>query len=132
MVLIKNLLVLALPISATTTGCFKGGEFGSYGKWLKEIDDVIKQERLEVACAMLAGDGKRKFKGHEERLFCMQEKDGLKWDFSLKYIRSGERSIDKNECMSGMKKQIYCKYGGRTDYYNWQYKADPNRGSCVG
>lgn len=80
----------------------------------------------------------------EERYQCVQDLNGVKWDFSLKvdtlecfqaYLtllqqigEESSRPIKSEECQSGMNKQISCTYkgrfyGGETSYGNWKYRS---------
>ncbi|KAF5502270.1 hypothetical protein CGCA056_v014733 [Colletotrichum aenigma] len=121
-------------LAATTVAaiCFSGGMTAEKGKFLKEeIKELKKKTRMEIICNAIAGNGKMKWHKGEQRRFCLQEKDGLKWDFMLKYINWGTNTIKTKECMNGMEKEAYgCKHGGQTGYWNWEYMADPNQGYC--
>ncbi|KAF6789974.1 hypothetical protein CSOJ01_14696 [Colletotrichum sojae] len=101
--------------------CFDTGKQGDYGKWLLGKDLATNQEQLAVACGALVGRGEIKFAARERRHFCIQQENGFKWDFQLKYIRSGSRAIGIEECMGGMRKEVKCLRGGQTSYYNWEY-----------
>lgn len=140
-------------LAATTVAaiCFSSGMTAEKGKFLKEeIKELKKKTRMEIVCNAIAGGGKMKWHKGEQRRFCMQEKDGLKWDFMLKvrlapmepdptifflsyctsnfipdafqYINWGTNTIKTKECMNGMEKEAYgCKHGGQTGYWNWEY-----------
>lgn len=74
-------------LAATTVAaiCFSGGMTAEKGKFLKEeIKELKKKTRMEIICNAIAGNGKMKWHKGEQRRFCLQEKDGLKWDFMLK------------------------------------------------
>lgn len=76
---------MILAASTVAAMCFGGGMTANKGKWLKEeIKEFNKITPMEIVCNALAGNGKMKWHKHESRQFCMQEKDGLKWDFMLK------------------------------------------------
>ncbi|KXH68574.1 hypothetical protein CSAL01_05161 [Colletotrichum salicis] len=127
------LAVLAIAGSSVNADCFDNGMTANYGKWLSEKISAVNSDRLSLVCLAIVGAAKEAFVGHESRTFCMQEKSGLKWDFSIKNLNSGGRLLGQAECMSGLSKEAYnCWRGGRTKYWNWEYASDPNAGSCIG
>ncbi|KAK0710733.1 hypothetical protein B0H67DRAFT_646166 [Lasiosphaeris hirsuta] len=68
-----------------------------------------------------------------QKASCANGKPGsnIKYDFIIKHIKGGEKALGPGECFEDLRKEIEgCKKGGRSSYENWQYKADPNEGSC--
>ncbi|KAI3531216.1 hypothetical protein CABS01_05534 [Colletotrichum abscissum] len=127
------LTAMAIASSGVNADCFPNGMIGHYGTWLKQKVLALNADRLALACMAIAGSAKESFVGEESRTYCMQEADGLKWDFSIKNLNTGKRVLGQAECMSGLSKEAYgCYRGGKTSYWNWQYISDPNAGSCIG
>lgn len=78
------LAVMAIAGSGVNADCFPKGMIGHYGTWLKQKVTAVGADRLSLVCMAIAGAAKEAFVGEESRTFCMQEQDGLKWDFSIK------------------------------------------------
>ncbi|TRX96372.1 hypothetical protein FHL15_002644 [Xylaria flabelliformis] len=115
-------LTLAGLFTPGTATCYDTGQGGNYGKELDSING------LYIACTALSGTY---IKG-ESRMTCVQDSAGRKWNFDLKHISGGSRTIKIDECMSGMAKEAHgCWRGGHSSYWNWAYKADPNTGHCI-
>ncbi|KAI0523876.1 hypothetical protein F5B22DRAFT_642978 [Xylaria bambusicola] len=119
---VATFLTLAGLFTTGSASCYGTGEIGNYGKNLDAVNG------LQTACYLLTGT----YVGGESRMTCVEESGtGVKWSFDLKHISGGSRYIGLNECLSGMSKEAHgCYRGGDSKYWNWEYKADPNTGSC--
>ncbi|KAI0870531.1 hypothetical protein GGS24DRAFT_474895 [Hypoxylon argillaceum] len=116
------LLTIAGLFTTGSASCYGTGQVGDYGKSLDAVDG------LSTACSALTGT----YISGESRMTCVQDSAGTKWNFDLKHISRGSRSIGYDECMSGMSKEAHgCYRGGDSSYWNWEYKADPNTGYCL-
>lgn len=80
------LAAMAIASSGVNADCFSNGMIGHYGSWLKQKISALNTDRLSLACMAIAGAAKESFVGEEVRTYCMQEADGLKWDFSIKVL----------------------------------------------
>ncbi|KAK1463183.1 hypothetical protein CMEL01_13252 [Colletotrichum melonis] len=116
---ILPLTLLAGP-SLVLGECFKSGPRTGYANDNNVLD-------LSAVCSLLTG----LYNKGEFRRICVHDKNGIKWDFELKYFGSGAtRTIHGPECVNGFSKEAKCAQGGKTAYGNWEYIADPNNGRC--
>lgn len=48
--------------------------------------------------------------------------NGKKFDFTIRNVSGGARSLGPAECYDGLQKEINgCNFGGSTRYTNWEY-----------
>ncbi|KAI9751337.1 MAG: hypothetical protein M1835_001241 [Candelina submexicana] len=106
-----NVFLLAFAAVSVNAGCYKSGPKTNKGNIAADVATV---------CNFLQGG----YLSGEERYQCAVDKSGVKWDFALKRVSSGNtvRQILSAECQNGMNKEIGCTYGGDATYSNWYYK----------
>ncbi|KXH26070.1 hypothetical protein CNYM01_02389 [Colletotrichum nymphaeae SA-01] len=104
-------LTLLAGSSSVLGECFKSGPRTGYANDNNVLD-------LSAVCSLLTG----LYNKGEFRRICVHDKNGIKWDFELKYFGGGAtRTIHGPECVGGFSKEAKCAQGGKTAYGNWQY-----------
>lgn len=102
----------ALTLSPiVSAGCFSGGQpWGNKPKANGYLDGI---------CADWSSSS---MSPSTTRSVCKNGDSGTRFNFSVKNISNGARTISKAECIDGLQKEINkCNTGGKTAYTNWEY-----------
>ncbi|KNZ59708.1 hypothetical protein VP01_1678g1 [Puccinia sorghi] len=119
---IQTVLVLALVLGLASAACFGTGQ-----SWGSAADKQKASAYLTDVCNQLAGS----YQASTIKSQCRDGNDNTRYNFSVKHISGGERTLGQQECIDGLNKEIInCPRGGRTSYSNWEYTSDPNAGLC--
>ncbi|KAL6713248.1 hypothetical protein ACLMJK_009369 [Lecanora helva] len=112
---------LAFPSIVSAGSCYSGGPGG--------LDKSFAWHNTKGICdAYMLGYYVKGLQRHG----CLKD-GGNHWYFTVKLRDDvGDRTIEEDECVSGLQKQIAaCDKGGQTTYGHWQYKVDGNHGVCA-
>ena len=107
----RLIALTAFLVSSASARCFQTG-----ANWPGIGDPVGK---LNGVCEKSKG----RYDASEVYSVCVNGPQNIRYNFQIKNISGEGRDLPKNECISGLSKEIVnCGKGGESSYANWQYR----------
>ncbi|KAF7558924.1 hypothetical protein G7046_g5237 [Stylonectria norvegica] len=119
-----TILVAIVPLTGfAQAGCFSGGE-----GW-----DTTRPQALKVVNDDLCQTGRfsKSYNEKDASVSCVQLSGERHANFFVRRRGSGTHYLNRADCIAYFNHEINgCGYGGKSDYENWTFSADPNSGPC--
>ncbi|KAK2765030.1 hypothetical protein FQN54_008729 [Arachnomyces sp. PD_36] len=119
---ILALVAAAIPLASAANTCYSAGP--------NTINDEFAMNNLNNTCISMIG----LYLSEQQRYACVtQGETGVHWYFNIKRIADNDDTLTMDQCVIGMRKPIKeCELGGhfKDDDENWDFRADPNKGTC--
>lgn len=113
-------VLIASPVNAN--GCYSSGETFSQ---VATHDDIFSA--MNDACNGFAGT----FLPGQQKTSCSAFPGGDRVDWGVTNIEGSSQALDASDCISAMTIEINaCSQGSQQDHGSFNYKDDPNSGSC--